>query len=249
MPTLILSPRFSSDTQYLWRVATAAGWDVHRAIRYTLPETPQPWCVYGELSFCDVIAERARLALLEPANDWLAGLPYAFLKRDVQFMRLRDVHQVTERRFIKPANDKMFAAQVYERGSDVSTNYIDLECPVLVSEVVSFDAEVRCYVLDRKVVTASAYKTAAALPLNATKGGTAWLQHVLDCTAPSRLPSSVVIDVGLVHGRGWVVIEANQLYASGIYEEADGAALLPLLLRASGPVTAVRAEDLPFLRL
>lgn len=248
MPTLILSPRHSPDTQYLWRESIKDGWEVYRAKRYLPPVgTSEPWCCYGELMFCDAMAARLDLALLDPADDWLANLPQEYLQREVTASTLSDAHKIKERKFIKPANDKLFPAAVYERGDDVPSRYVDLTCPILISDVVSFDAEVRCYVLDRAVSTASAYYKASGLRFNATKGGASWLANVLK-DPRVEVPSAVVIDVGLVHGKGWVVIEANQAYASGVYDEADGKALLPVILRASGPRSSVRPEDEKYIR-
>lgn len=250
MKTLVISPRFSPDSQYLWKKALEADWGVHRAIRFRPPEGTEPslCCCYGELMFCDIMAQTLDLGLLDPPDDWLANLPERYLKRRVSSMSLkRAVAEITQRAFIKPANDKMFPAQVYESGAHIPVRYVDPECPILVSDIVSFDAEVRCYVLDRKIVTASTYHKAAGLNLDTTKGGVAWLNLLLqDKTIP--MPSGLVIDVGLVFRRGWVVIEANQAYASGIYEEADGLAILDLVARTAGHRSLVRPEDEPYLR-
>ncbi len=252
MPTLVLSPRFGADAKYLLKMAQETeGWDVHRAVLYAPPETRAPSCVYGDLMFCDAMASRMGLGLLDPPDDWLSKLPERYLKREVlggYFCDLVDL--VKSRKFVKPANDKLFPAQVYERWEDVAcAPYVSPMCPVLVSDIVSFDAEVRCYVLDRKVITASAYHVAGGIPrrFDVTKGASAWLSLMLKDRSVD-MPSSVVIDVGLIHRRGWVVIEANQLYASGVYEEADGVAILPAILRASGSLADVRDDDRRFLR-
>lgn len=248
MPTLVISPRFSADSQYLWRTAIQEGWDVHRATRYDPPDDWSDACCYGELLFCDSIARRMELALLDPPDDFLTRLPYEYRKRWVHLTHLYDIHRERERAFFKPPNDKVFPAQVYESGLDIPSKHLDLTCPVLVSEIVSFDAEVRCHVLDRQVVTAATYHKAAGLRVDTTKGGAAWLKYILDDPA-IELPSAVVVDVGLIPGRGWAVIEANQAYASGVYDEAEGKAVLPLLLRSAGPRVKVSPEDVPYIRM
>lgn len=63
-----------------------------------------------------------------------------------------------------------------------------------------------------------------------------------------RLPSSVVLDVGIIEGRGWAVVECNQTYASGIYGDLDATELLPAVLRAAGPRSLVSKRDEQFLR-
>lgn len=148
-PTVMLSQRFGTDSQAVWDAANRAGWGVHRAIRYLPPDPlPERVCAYGEVSFCDIMAERAGLGLLDPPDDWLAGLPESLLQRKVEFCRAKDLSKFGSRAFFKPSNDKVFSAGVYERGSDVPTRYVDPECPCYVSEVVAFDVEYRCHILD-----------------------------------------------------------------------------------------------------
>ncbi|MEO1353797.1 MAG: hypothetical protein AAFW84_34435 [Cyanobacteria bacterium J06635_15] len=37
MPTLILTPRYTEDSQALWRAAISLGWKVERLTRWELP--------------------------------------------------------------------------------------------------------------------------------------------------------------------------------------------------------------------
>jgi len=157
-PTIILSPRFSTDSDDFWRAAVAEGWNVHRAVRYAAPEGAENACVYGEVAFCDMMAERMNLGLLEPANDWLGTLPPELLKRDIWCGTVADLDRVTSRSFVKPANDKVFSFGVYERGDDVPVKWVDPVCPIIVSEVVAFDIEVRLHLLDHEIVQASQYR-------------------------------------------------------------------------------------------
>jgi hypothetical protein len=213
-------------------------------------EPPDPEClvcVYGPIAFCDAMAERVDLGLLEPPNDWLSTLPYELVKRDLWFGTLADLGRVTGRAFIKPANDKLFEYGVYERGSDVPTKYLSADCPIIVSEVVAFDVEVRLHVLDGQVVTAGQYRLIkeGVDEVDAVRLATDFVAPHLESF---RLPSSVVIDVGHIEGRGWAVIEANQSYASGMYYQEDPRRVLDTILRASGPRHFVRESDRPFLR-
>lgn len=251
MPTLVLSPRFNEDSQALWSAALKLGWDVHRAIRYQANGVEDPF-VYGELPFCDVMASRLGLGLLDPPDDWLANLPFKYVQRTVRFMKHRDLSKVTERAFIKPANDKMFEAKVYERGPDVPHRFIDPACPVLVSDVVDFHTEVRCYILDRKVKTLSLYKMPYSTFTTMTQeavhlGARDFAQQVLD-DFDINMPTAMILDVGIIEGKGWAVVEANQAYSAGIYEHADPKAVLSVLARASGRLDRVLPGDRDFIR-
>lgn len=251
MNTLILSPRYTSDTQALWQaVVKRDDWTVHRAYRYEVPWDIENPCVYGEMQFCDIIATKLGLNLLEPPDHFLESLPEKFTKRKVELRAHSSLWQVKERKFIKPANDKVFVAGVYEKGEHVPRRYIDPSCPVIVSDVVEFEVEYRCYLLDREVKTLSCYEWPGALHQENPDHRQEVLAFMADLLEEDDLclPSACVVDVGLIPEEGWAVIEANQAYASGIYHEADAEALLPIIARAAsrGPV---RASDAPYRRI
>ncbi len=247
IPTLVLSPRFSTDSDDFWRAAVKAGWSIHRAIRYQVPEWAELPCVFGEMAFCDMMAERLDLGLLEPPVAWLGTLPEEMVKRELWCGTVADLGRVTSRSFVKPANDKVFSFGVYEKGSDVPTRYVDSSCPIIVSEVVAFDIEVRFHLLDGEVVAASQYRLVKpdVTEDQAVELATAFIRPHLKSL---DLPSSVVVDVGHIEDRGWAFIEANQLYASGVYYQANPRDILPALLRSSGPRGLVQESDKRFLR-
>jgi hypothetical protein len=246
----MLSQRFSTDSQAVWNAARVAGWDVHRAIRYLPPDPlPELVCAFGEVSFCDIMANRAGLGLLDPPDYWLASLPEDLLKRDVAACEVSRLHLWSKRAFFKPSNDKVFSAGVYERGLDVPTRHVDPRCPCLVSEVVAFDVEFRCHVLDEKVVRMEYYRMvgADADEDEVRPEALRFAESVLSSHG-HELPSSVVLDVGRIEGRGWAVVEANQTHASGIYGDGDVTPVLQAVLRSAGPLSAVSDRDRRFLR-
>src|SRR5262245_19855288 len=158
MPCLVLTPRLTTDSLRLERAAHEAGWSCFRARRYALPPDVEDPVVYGEMVFCDVMARALGLGLLEPSDGWLPALPSLYLQRQVNLIAHADLKfAVDSRHFIKPANDKLFEAGIFEHGSHVPRRYIDPRMPVLVSDVVYFTIEVRCFVLDRRVMTAGVY--------------------------------------------------------------------------------------------
>ncbi len=247
MPTLVLSPRFSTDSDDFWKAAVAEGWDTHRAIRYRAPEKADLACVYGEMAFCDMMAERMDLGLLEPPNAWLSTLPEELVRRDLWCGTVADLHRVTSRSFVKPANDKVFGFGVYEKGSDVPVKWVDPACPIIVSEVVAFDIEVRFHLLDHEIKGASQYRLVQP-GVNEDQAVAQAVDFITPYLKDLDLPSSCVLDVGHIEERGWAVIEANQSYASGVYYQADPRHLLYAILRSSGPRGRVRESDRKFLR-
>lgn len=251
-PTLVLSQRFHADSNDMMNVANRRGWNTHRAIGYVGPQDDSNCCAYGELLFAEIMANRLKLGLLDPPDFWLTKLPADLLKRKVLGARPRSLKyvfpKIGPKAFVKPANDKMFQCLVYNAAHDVPLRYIDDSCPILVSEPVDFDIEVRCYCLDNCVVTCEYYRLygehdEGEVRYNATR----FAEDVL-ARHGHELPSAVVLDVGHIEGRGWAVVEANQAYSSGIYGEANKDAILDVIYRASGPIQNVSERDLPFVR-
>lgn len=261
VPCLVLTPRLTSDSTRLDAAASKLGWTVHRATRYRLPTALEDPVVYGELVFCDVMAAELGLGLLETSDGWLAELAPEYLSRRVRLLRHGELSSLTERSFIKPANDKLFEAGIFEKGDHVPYRHIHPDLPVLVSDVVSFAFELRCYVLDRQVRTAGVYAMWGSSELKERQlydAGQEWLTEVLrDPSVP--LPSAAVVDVGyLPEQKAWAVVEANQASASGLYlggflsdkasPGADPEQVLQVLARAGGLRAKVRPEDEAWLR-
>ena len=247
-PTVLLSQRFSTDSNEIWKAAVKRDWPVHRAIRYMPPDPlPEKRFAFGEVSFCDIMADRASLGLLDPPNNWLANLPSNLLLREVNYCYAKNVPTFDRRMFFKPANDKVFSAGVYERGSEVPLKYVDPYCPCLVSDVVAFDVEYRCHILDAKIVRMAYYRLVGCDEEDVCDKAREFAEHVARNHA-HELPSAVVVDIGRIEGRGWAVVEANQVHASGIYGDADVGSVLDCALRSAGPMSAVSPRDRPFLR-
>lgn len=154
---------------------------------------------------------------------------------------------------MKPPNDKSFPARVYPDGSGLpGPDTVDDDTPVLVSDIVTFTAEYRLFVLDGEIVTGSRYAVRGALDVVPLKDD-AHHGEVLDFTSQlftspgvPPLPGAVVVDVGTVDGR-WAVVEANAAWASGHYA-CDSDAALDVVPRAARPVAEVGPPDARFLR-
>jgi len=250
MPTLVLSPRYTPDSQALWNAALQAGWSVERLHSHH----PPAWlrdkdpAIYGEALFANIVADELSLALLEPPFDWLARLPEKYLQRNIEYMTLGEARKRSERAFVKPAYDKSFDAAVYDSGVALPVGEVFPDAmPVLVAEPVVWGIEFRCFVLDGKIASLSPYSRNGELVQDEdgrwrasddeSDGAFAFVDRVLN-DRHVDLPPAFVMDVGTIEGRGWGLVEANPAWASGIYG-CDAAAVLPVLKRA-----CVRQEDL-----
>lgn len=114
MKTLVLSQRFTDDSNALWRAALAAGWDVVRLHGFRVEEVPEEAAIYGETLFADAVAESLGVSVLGPPDDWLPALPRHYLQRDLRLTDLEGAKGATFPAFIKPPDEKFFAARVYE---------------------------------------------------------------------------------------------------------------------------------------
>ena len=104
---------------------------------------------------------------------------------------------------MKPPNDKSFPAKVYQ--STELPAHIPDEVPVLISEIVEWEKEFRCYILDRQLLTFSLYLRDGELQreqgFQSSEAEDAELTSFVEAfLADSRvsLPKAAVVDVGVM---------------------------------------------------
>jgi len=241
--TLILSPRYTPDSIALRNAAIELGWVVERLHSWRPPDEfiGRDVVPYGEPLFAAVIADALQLALIEPQLSWVADLPFDLRRREIQFTDLGGARVIDRPAFIKPADDKCFQARVYARGSELpDTASLGAKSPVLISDPVSWESEFRCFVLEKRVAAMSIYSRNGDLvetengswPASPSESKDArdFANLVLQ-DARVTFPPAGVLDVGMISGRGWAVVEANACWGAGIYG-CDPHLVLPTLARA-----------------
>ncbi|MEM6689836.1 MAG: ATP-grasp domain-containing protein [Planctomycetota bacterium] len=255
MPSLVLSSQYTSDSQVLREAARDLGWETLRLGGQRLPDWFDPPDQEIAMFFTapcafDVASQLGR-SLTGCPPEWTIALPENFLSREIRQTTLSDALAITKPQFVKHSVSKAFPAAVYTSQSLAeATERIQLTSVVHVGEPVSFEVEYRCFVYDRSIATICPYLRygnaiedhvdtlgATAHELDAAK---AFAQSVLDCDAVN-CPPAFVLDVGLISGRGWAVIEFNECWASGIYS-CDPERVLETLVRACVPSTSVEPE-------
>jgi hypothetical protein len=227
--TLILPPRYTEDSVALWRAAVVRDWKVERLHGWKAPSglTRADVAIYGETFFAAAIAEQLGFTLVSPPLDWLIRIPRGYLRRTMGFTTLGDARRYSDRLFWKPADDKLFPAQVYASGGELpAPGELSSETPVLFSEPVEWSVEYRCFVLQREVVTLSPYWRDGQL---AQADDGSWPATPAEFAAVDRfarqvaadpeVPASAgwVLDVGYIANAGWAVIEANPAWGAGLY--------------------------------
>jgi hypothetical protein len=256
MPTLILSSRYSEDSKLLRKTAEGLGWNAMRLETISsvsdLSKVRTETVVYGEFFFARAVCGKLRLALLGPTPEWLGQIPQDYLLRELRVDVLGTVRTFRGRRFIKPATGKAFPAQVYEKSvRNSEADSLPDNTPVLVCEPVLWEAELRCFILNRQIATIAAYNRDGK-PLRNKKTGwpvggkevEAGLEFAQKMLVDSRIdmPQAVVIDIGQIKGRGWAIVEANEAWASGIYG-CDRKQILEVLKKACVPFEQLNADQ------
>jgi hypothetical protein len=240
MPTLIFTPRFTDDSQALWKAAGELGWTTERLGGWRVPQhlrsLPDP-VLYGEALFGPALAEQLGIELLSPPEDWLVRLPQEHRKRVITLSTLGAERGRADAAFIKPPNDKSFPAGVY-RGADLPAGYAE-DMPVLVSEVVQWEMEFRCFVLDRRLCTYSLYSRHGELQRDAGFNSDEAEDRELEAFVGAlladprvELPRAIVVDAGYITGAGWACVELNAAWGAGIYG-CDPTAALRVIEQAS----------------
>lgn len=254
MPTLILPPRYTDDTNLVRKAAIDAGWAIERFSGWRVPEhiSGPDLVLYGEPLFAAVVADSLNLSLIEPPFDWLTSIPDQYTNRTIRFTSLVDARTVDEESFFKPADDKCFRAQVYGSGSELpTTETLPASTPVLISNPVEWDVEFRCFVLDRKLQTLSPYSRNGDLAQDANGDWPATENEIRDATEfigriladeSITLPPAVVVDIGIIRGIGWSIVESNPAWGSGIYG-CDASLVLPVLQRCSVDSNTLTDDD------
>lgn len=228
MTTLLLGFRHSEDNQALWRAATQRGWDVVRIQGLNIPEIQDDIVIYVEALFAPTIAKLLGRKLLDIPENWMENLPYNLVQRTINLMTLGEARILEDEVFVKPPNDKSFPARVYGVGYQLPAEFDD-DYPVLVSDVVKWETEFRCFCLDGKVKTLSPYlrngvlarETDFKMTLDEYNDAKAFAEFVLE----NEAPRAVVLDVGQINNEDriwhkpheWAVVEANAAWGSGIY--------------------------------
>lgn len=233
--------------------AINAGWNVLRLAGWRVDEddVSDPVAFYGEPLFAEVIAAQLGVALLDAPEDWLPGLPYTLRQREIRVATMGDARNRVDPVFVKPADGrKGFVGAVYRAGAGLpSPQACPDDTPVLLAEPVTWEVEVRCFVKDGAVLTMSPYLRRGELARDEDGGWpmtSAEADGVHACAA--RLfaevptPPAVVVDIGLIEGRGWAVVEANSAYGAGVYG-CDPDRVLDVLARGCIPRTALSGND------
>jgi len=242
MPQLILSPRNTEDIERLNEQAMLRGWTVIKLPSWRLPsdlDVERDLAVYGEPLFARMIAAQCDRVLLEPPPAWLTQLEPGVTRRTVRRIRFDEIRNLSYPRFLKPPDDKIFPAKVYDSPQALlQRNDIPANQEILQSDVVTFHKEFRVHVHNHEAVTASRYCIDGELSESSSDSQCAEALSFATHVAQSHrkiTPGAVAMDVGIIDSGSWAVVEANPVFGAGIYH-CDPDVVLDVLLDVCVPI-------------
>ncbi|MBW8523333.1 ATP-grasp domain-containing protein [Chryseobacterium chendengshani] len=221
---IALSPIYTEDSNNLKKASIISPYELNRFnAKWNVPEEfrDDVIAVYGEDIYAEIVAEQCNLTLTKPKDNWLAEILEQFTKRKISYGQLKDFVN-EENIFIKCSDFKSFKAGVFDKVTDIKGfDSLDLESMVFISQVVEWELEVRCFVLNNEIKTYSSYWRNNAFdtnPLSETeqKELFGFFKDFIQKYS-STLPNAIVIDFGIIKGKGWALIEANPAWCSGLY--------------------------------
>jgi hypothetical protein len=221
---IALSPIYTVDSNNLKKASINSPYELNRFnAKWNVPEEfrDDVVAVYSEDLYAEIVAEQCHLTLTKPNDNWLSKIPEEFTKRKISYGRLKDfVHE--KNIFIKCSDFKSFKAGVFDKVENINGfDSLDPESMVFTSEVVEWELEVRCFVLNNEIKTYSSYwrnNTFNTNLLSETeeKDMFEFFNDFIKQYSET-LPKAIVLDFGIITGKDWALIEANPAWCSGLY--------------------------------
>lgn len=211
--TLLIPEKADPERDAVARAWREGGGSVLRIDRFWSPPEVdrQRVRLYGNDTFCLVLAQKLGLELVSPPDDLLLTVDPVWLQRELHGSTLEGAARAAFPRFIKPLVPKQFRARVYRGPAELEEECRGLTAntAVLSAEGVEIQAEARAFVLDQQVRTCSLYEGGEGPAPEAE----AFLSAFAHATP---LPRTCVLDAALIRGRGWALLEANATWGAGL---------------------------------
>lgn len=221
---IALSPIYTEDSNNLKKASINSPYELNRFnAKWNVPEEfrADVIAVYGEDIYAEIVAEQCNLTLTKPKDNWLAEISEQFTRRKISYGHLKEFVE-EENIFIKCSDFKSFKAGVFDKVTDIKGFHtLDLDSMVFTSEVVEWELEVRCFVLNNEINTHSSYWRNNEFDTNPlSEKEELDLYKFFDSFIhkySSKVPKAIVLDFGIIKEKGWALIEANPAWCSGLY--------------------------------
>nr|WP_321233841.1 ATP-grasp domain-containing protein [uncultured Psychroserpens sp.] len=233
---IALSPIYSTDSNLINQATYNSDFKSLRCLKWSVPlnERENVIGVYGEDFFTNHVANQCGFQLSNIESDWLVNVPYEYLKRTINYEKLKDTS--IKNSFIKPVDTKYFKAGIYKTKEEINGyNSLDKDQFVYTSTIVEWDCEIRTFIQDYSIETYSTYLKNGECLFNVNipidKDGFKKFTTAFLSDSNVKLPKAIVVDFGYIKNLGWAVIEANPVYSSGIYA-CDPEKVLEIIIKS-----------------
>jgi len=168
--------------------------------------------IYGNDSFCLVLAQILGIEMVMPKDEMIAALPKRHIKREIEIKSISDISEISFPRFIKPVKPKLFKAEVFKSIESLKQKIKKIEDTELLicSDVIKVDKEIRSFILNRKIKDLAFYEGSGAI--NEPRE---FIEEFLE-TCDLELPNTFVLDIGFNEKDKWFVIEFNSSWGAGL---------------------------------
>ncbi|XZF14328.1 ATP-grasp domain-containing protein [Chitinophagaceae bacterium MMS25-I14] len=213
--TLLIPEKTDIEFEEIFSTWTQRGGKIKRLGKYWIKDeelAKQPIAIYGNQTFSLVLAQIYNVQLISPDDTVIARLSRKWTKRDITVMQAGQITPDMFPVFIKPVIPKAFMAAVFQNITefkDAMKGLPDTE-EILVSEIVTIEAEARSFVQNGVVKDAALYEGDAVLEKAAT--------FFTDFAESNKneLPEVVVVDFAYNRQLGWFVLEFNACWGAGL---------------------------------
>lgn len=162
----------------------------------------------------DVLAALDKIGLPHPVEvDYPSHLGW-LMGRSVKTMRIEDVRRGTERVFVKPVTQKLFTGLVWSPDDPLARLVLapyEYDTPVMVTGVVDFVSEWRCFVKRHTLVGAKHYKG------DWSKAPNRKLLETAIAQGRGIMSDAYAIDMGVTVEGETLLVECNEGFALGNY--------------------------------
>ena len=222
---LLLHHRADCNTNDMWRAAVRSGWATERvdmAGRFNTPADTSTIRYYGNTLHAAIVADKLPVKFLPLDLTVLARTPHA--KRGIDLIHAGELTESAAPRFIKPAENKWFPANVYQPGDSPARAQGGAGLPsdlIYVQEPVDMINELRCFVLDGQIHTASYYRIGREYCPAGTDecDNPAEVEAMVADLAP-HYPRGVVLDFAYTAKGDWCFIEPNEAWGRPLCRRA-----------------------------
>jgi len=212
---LIIPHKKDLERDALAQVWTRLGGEVLRIDKFWIKPSIKPnkrISIYGNDTFSLVMAQILELKLLEPKDEYITDLDFQWTKRRIKIDNWSNAKDLVYPIFIKPVKPKLFQSKVYQNYNEfvITTQNIDSNEPLIVSDIISIQSEMRAFVFDNVILDIAIYEGNAEI-----KQGKEFLKSFIELNL-GQLTQSYVVDIGFNQKKGWFIIEFNASWGAGL---------------------------------